>query len=84
MLVHPPMLLMGYMSWSLPFAFAIAALITGQLDARWLRSIRRWTLAAWSIQTLVCCWAHGGRITCWAGAATGAGIPSKTRRCCPG
>jgi len=51
MLVHPPMLLMGYMSWSLPFAFAIAALITGQLDARWLRSIRRWTLAAWSIQT---------------------------------
>jgi cytochrome c-type biogenesis protein CcmF len=51
MLVHPPMLLMGYMSWSLPFAFAIAALITGQLDARWLQSIRRWTLAAWAIQT---------------------------------
>lgn len=51
MLVHPPMLLMGYMSWSLPFAFAIAALITGQLDARWLRAIRRWTLAAWAIQT---------------------------------
>ena len=51
MLVHPPMLLMGYMSWSLPFAFAIAALITGQLDARWLRAIRRWTLAAWCIQT---------------------------------
>ena len=51
MLVHPPMLLMGYMSWSLPFAFAIAALVTGQLDSRWLRSIRRWTLAAWTIQT---------------------------------
>jgi cytochrome c-type biogenesis protein CcmF len=51
MLVHPPMLLMGYMSWSLPFAFAVAAMITGQLDARWLRAIRRWTLAAWSIQT---------------------------------
>src|SRR5512146_2253524 len=47
MLVHPPMLLMGYMSWSLPFAFALAALITGQLDSRWLRAIRRWTLAAW-------------------------------------
>ena len=51
MLVHPPMLLMGYMSWSLPFAFALAALITGQLDSRWLRAIRRWTLAAWCIQT---------------------------------
>jgi cytochrome c-type biogenesis protein CcmF len=51
MLVHPPMLLMGYMSWSLPFAFAIAALVTGQLDSRWLRAIRRWTLAAWAIQT---------------------------------
>ncbi len=51
MLVHPPMLLMGYMSWSVPFAFAVAAMITGKLDSAWLRSIRRWTLAAWSIQT---------------------------------
>jgi len=51
MLVHPPMLLMGYMSWSLPFAFAVAAMITGRLDAGWLRSIRRWTLAAWTIQS---------------------------------
>lgn len=51
MLVHPPMLLLGYMSLSVPFAFAIAALITGELDSGWLRSIRRWTLAAWTIQT---------------------------------
>ncbi|GAC1401240.1 MAG: heme lyase CcmF/NrfE family subunit [Ktedonobacteraceae bacterium] len=51
MLVHPPMLLMGYMSFSVPFAFAVAALVTGKLDSEWLRSIRRWTLAAWSIQT---------------------------------
>jgi cytochrome c-type biogenesis protein CcmF len=51
MLVHPPMLLMGYMSWSVPFAFAMAAMITGRLDSSWLRSIRRWTLAAWCIQT---------------------------------
>ena len=51
MLVHPPMLLMGYMSWSLPFAFAIAAMISGRLDSSWLRAIRRWTLAAWTIQT---------------------------------
>ncbi len=51
MLVHPPMLLMGYMSFSIPFAFAVAAMITGKLSSEWLRSIRRWTLAAWSIQT---------------------------------
>src|SRR5258708_27796026 len=50
MLIHPPMLLMGYMSFSLPFAFAAAAMIAGQLDSTWLRAIRRWTLAAWSIQ----------------------------------
>jgi cytochrome c-type biogenesis protein CcmF len=52
MLVHPPALLAGYMSWSLPFAFAMAAMITGKLDSAWLRSIRRWTLAAWCIQTM--------------------------------
>jgi cytochrome c-type biogenesis protein CcmF len=51
MLIHPPMLLMGYMSFSLPFAFAVAAMITGKLNSDWLRSMRRWMLAAWSIQT---------------------------------
>jgi cytochrome c-type biogenesis protein CcmF len=51
MLVHPPLLLMGYMSFSLPFAFAIAALITGQFNSNWLRATRSWTLAAWTIQT---------------------------------
>ncbi len=50
MLIHPPMMLMGYMSWSIPFAFAIAALISGRLDTNWLRAVRRWTLAAWCIQ----------------------------------
>ena len=52
MLVHPPMLLMGFMSFSLPFAFAVAAMVTGKLNSDWLRSIRRWTLAAWTIQTV--------------------------------
>jgi cytochrome c-type biogenesis protein CcmF len=51
MLIHPPMLLMGYMSFSVPFAFAVAAMITGRLGSDWLRAIRRWTLAAWAIQT---------------------------------
>ncbi len=51
MLIHPPMLLMGFMSFALPYAFAVSAMITGNLSSEWLRSIRRWTLAAWSIQT---------------------------------
>ncbi len=51
MLIHPPMLLMGYMSFSVPFAFAVAALIKGELGSEWLRAIRRWMLASWSIQT---------------------------------
>ena len=51
MLVHPPTLLMGYMSFSVPFAFAVAALITGHVSSDWLRSIRRWMLASWTLQT---------------------------------
>lgn len=51
MLVHPPMLLMGYMSFSLPFAIAVAALISGTLNNEWLRAIRRWSLTSWTIQT---------------------------------
>jgi cytochrome c-type biogenesis protein CcmF len=52
MLVHPPMLLMGYMSFSVPFACAVAALASGTLNTDWLRAIRRWMLAAWTIQTV--------------------------------
>lgn len=51
MLVHPPLLLTGYMSFAVPFAFAIAAMITGRLSSEWLRGLRRWMLAAWTIQT---------------------------------
>lgn len=51
MLIHPPTLLMGFMSYSLPFAFAVAAMLTGRLDSEWLRSIRRWMLTAWTIST---------------------------------
>ncbi len=49
MLVHPPLLLAGYMSWTVPFAFAIAALVTGQLDAGWIRATRRYALVAWAV-----------------------------------
>ncbi len=50
MRIHPPLLLTGYMSFSIPFAFAVAALITGRLGREWLGAIRRWMLLAWAIQ----------------------------------
>ncbi|MBI3964161.1 MAG: cytochrome c biogenesis protein CcsA, partial [Chloroflexi bacterium] len=50
MLSHPPMLLAGYMSWSVPFAFAVAAMVTGRLGSEWIVAIRRWTLVGWTIQ----------------------------------
>jgi cytochrome c-type biogenesis protein CcmF len=49
MLYHPPMLLAGYMSWTVPFAFAIAALVTGRLDTEWTRACRRYALVSWLI-----------------------------------
>lgn len=47
MVIHPPMLYLGFVSFVVPFAFAIAALITGRSDDRWIRITRRWTLWAW-------------------------------------
>jgi cytochrome c-type biogenesis protein CcmF len=47
MIIHPPMLYLGFVSFVIPFAFAIAALVTGRTDDRWIRITRRWTLVAW-------------------------------------
>lgn len=47
MATHPPALYLGYVGLTIPFALAIAALMSGRLDARWLVASRRWTLAAW-------------------------------------
>jgi cytochrome c-type biogenesis protein CcmF len=52
MVFHPPMLYMGYVGFSVAFAFAIAALIGGTLDATWARWTRPWTTAAWIFLTL--------------------------------
>ncbi|MSP66856.1 MAG: heme lyase CcmF/NrfE family subunit [Alphaproteobacteria bacterium] len=48
---HPPMLYFGYVGFSMAFAFAIAALIEGRVDAAWARWVRPWTLAAWCFLT---------------------------------
>jgi len=47
MAIHPPVLYLGFVGFSIPFAFAIASLITGKLDSQWLSVIRRWTLVPW-------------------------------------
>ncbi len=52
MVFHPPMLYMGYVGFSVAFAFAIAALLSGQLDATWARWSRPWTTIAWSFLTI--------------------------------
>ncbi|MBV9250909.1 MAG: heme lyase CcmF/NrfE family subunit, partial [Acetobacteraceae bacterium] len=49
--IHPPVLYAGYVGFAIPFAFAVAALIEGRVDAAWGRWVRPWTLAAWSALT---------------------------------
>jgi len=62
MIIHPPLLYMGYVGFSVAFSFAIAALLGGQLDAAWARWSRPWTLVAWAFLTLGICmgsfWAY--------------------------
>ena len=47
MVIHPPMLYLGFTGFVIPFAFALAALASGELSAAWIRATRRWTLLAW-------------------------------------
>ena len=50
--IHPPLLYLGYVGFSIAFSFAVAALIEGRIDAAWARWVRPWTLAAWIFLTL--------------------------------
>jgi len=52
MIIHPPMLYLGFVAFVIPYAFAMAALITGRTDDRWIRITRRWTLVAWIFLSL--------------------------------
>src|SRR3989449_4091641 len=59
MVFHPPMLYLGYISITIPFAFAIAALLTRKLESEWLVAVRKWTLVSWlflSIGLLIGMW----------------------------
>jgi cytochrome c-type biogenesis protein CcmF len=48
MMIHPPLLYLGYVGLTIPFAFAAAALLSGRVDERWIVATRRWTLLAWT------------------------------------
>jgi len=52
LILHPPILYVGYVGFAVPFAFAIAALLDGRIDVRWLRWTRPWTNVAWGFLTL--------------------------------
>ncbi|MGV6826151.1 MAG: heme lyase CcmF/NrfE family subunit, partial [bacterium] len=52
LVIHPPMLYMGYVGFAVPFAFALAAMLGGRLDAAWARWSRPWTQLAWMFLTL--------------------------------
>src|SRR5712691_7594090 len=52
MVIHPPSLYTGFVGMTIPYAFGMAALITGHLDDSWLRAVRRWTMFSWLILSL--------------------------------
>ena len=78
------MLYLGFVSFVIPYAFAIAALITGRTDDRWIRITRRWTLVAWLFLSLGLVLGAGGLMMYSAGVVIGAGIRSRSPPSCPG
>jgi cytochrome c-type biogenesis protein CcmF len=52
MIIHPPSLYTGFVGCSIPFAFAVAALVTGRLDNEWINAVRKWMLFAWMFLTI--------------------------------
>jgi cytochrome c-type biogenesis protein CcmF len=52
MVIHPPTMYLGFVGLTIPFAFGMAALISGHLDDAWLRAVRRWTMASWLFLTI--------------------------------
>ena len=84
MVIHPPMLYMGYVGFSVAFAFALAALLSGRLDATWARWSRPWTTVAWTFLTIGIVLGSAGPTTSSAGADGGSGTRWRTPRSCRG
>jgi len=84
MVIHPPNLYSGYTGFTIPFAFALGALLARYPGEKWIHLTRKWTMIAWMFSRWESFLARTGRTRCSAGAGTGAGIPWKMPRCCPG
>ncbi len=69
MAIHPPTMYSGFVGLTIPFAFGMAALITGHLDDSWLRAVRRWTMISWLFLSiglgLGMIWAYRGARLGW-------------------
>src|SRR6266568_2515051 len=75
MVIHPPMLYLGFVGFAVPFAFAIAAMITKQLGDTWIRTTRRWTMVAWMFLSIGVLLGGKWRINKPAWGASGPGAP---------
>ncbi len=84
MLLHPPIVFLGYAGCSIPFALAVAALLAGRLDAGWVRAARPWAFFSWACWGSASCSGLTGPTRNSAGAAIGTGTRWKTARSSPG
>ena len=84
MVIHPPMLYLGYVGFTVPFAFALGALIMRYPGEKWIHITRRWTMVTWLFLSWASCWECTGPTACWAGAATGDGTPWRAPPSSPG
>jgi cytochrome c-type biogenesis protein CcmF len=84
MVIHPPSLYTGFVGMTIPYAFGMAALITGHLDDSWLRAVRRWTMFSWIFLSFGLTLGMIWPTRCSAGAASGVGIRSRMPACCRG
>ena len=80
MVAHPPLLYLGYVGLTIPFAFGMGSLLARRSDEAWLIAVRRWTLVAWTALGFGQRSVRTGRTSRSAGAATTRGIRSRTRR----
>src|SRR5213082_1305690 len=78
MVIHPPMLYLGYVGFTVPFAFALGALIMKYPGEKWIHITRRWTMVTWGFLTCGVFLGAHWLTRCWAGAVIGAGIRWRT------
>ncbi|MDQ7053943.1 MAG: cytochrome c biogenesis protein CcsA [candidate division KSB1 bacterium] len=84
MVIHPPILYLGYVGFAIPFAFALGALMRGKTGNEWVKNVRRWTIVPWFFLGIGILLGENGLIWNSDGAAIGPGTRWKTQPSCPG